>query len=380
MQKIITHALLVLFLTPLLGGCAKSVLPTPELPTRSVQKMPDITYDTTTGEYVTTLTVLAYNVMGLPWPAREGRRSYLREIGDFLGKMRREGRAPDVILLQEGFMDTTLDLINTSGYRNVVPGPDRTDKAIEIINERTRAYEKGLYPWKGEGWGKLYHSGLYILSQYPIINRHTHAFRFCAGWDCLANKGIVAAEVRLPRLPDAILLVNTHMQAGASAGVPVERTNKAHMLQIDEAKDFIKDLPRKNMPLIFGGDFNMRNKNSRVLHGLRTIKAREPHMLVRHYCTDIVLTCDIAMPLEAEVEPWRYTQNLQGFIPGPKLDVRPIRMEKVFDGSDKNNPVLSNHDGYMVTYELRWKEEHDPYGLPKKPHTATKAKAVGGQP
>ena len=342
-------------LVPLaLAGCAKNVLPTPELPTRSVQKTPEVTFDAQTGEYVTTLKVLAYNIQGLPWPIQEGRRPYLKEIGQRLAAMRAEGNGPDIVLLQEGFMGTTMELINTAGYRNVVAGPGRKDREPRVLNERSSVYDKGLYPWKGEGLGKLYHSGLYILSQYPIQARYSYAFRFCAGWDCLANKGIVAAEVRIPRLPEPLLVVNTHMQAGGSAGVPLERSTKAHMLQVDEAKAFMKRLPRKNMPLIFGGDFNLRNKYDRVLHGLRTIKVQEPYMLVRHYCTEIILTCDIAMELEAEEEPWRYTQDLQGFIHGPTIKVVPIRMEAVFDGSDAQNPVLSNHDGYMVTYELRW--------------------------
>lgn len=357
MRHIITLTLLLVLLTPALSGCVMNAVPTPELPTRVVETMPKIRFDAETQEYVTTLKVLAYNIEGLPWPARSGRRPYLRETGERLKAMRANGNGPDVVLLQEAFMDATMELINTAGYRNVVAGPDRTDKVVEIINERTAEYNKGLYRWKGEGWGKLYHSGLYILSQYPIQKRYSHAFRFCAGWDCLANKGIVAAEVRVPGLPTPLLIANTHMQAAGSAGVPIERTTRAHMLQVDEAKAFLKKLPRKNMPLIFGGDFNIRNKNDRVLHGLRTIKVKEPHMLVRHYCTDIVLTCDVAMKLEAYEDPWRYTQDLQGFIRGPNIDVRPIRMETVFDGSDENNPVLSNHDGYMVTYELRWPKE-----------------------
>lgn len=338
----------------ILSGCARQALPTLDLPTRSVQKAPDIRHDAATGENVLTLKVLSYNVEGLPWPARSGRRAYLEEIGQRLGKMRAEGNGPDIILLQEGFMHATKELIDASGYRNVVAGPRLGEKMPKIRNERARIFDKGIYMFKGEGWGKLYHSGLYILSQFPIQQRYAYPFRFCAGWDCLANKGVVAAEVRVPGLPVPLLVANTHMQASGSSGVPRARATHAHMIQVDETKKFIKTLPRKNMPFIFGGDFNIRNKHDRVLHGLRTIKVEEPYMLVRHYCTEIVLTCDIAMQLEADVEPWRYTQDLQGFIHGPNIKIEPVKLEAVFDGADKQNPALSNHDGYMVTYELRW--------------------------
>lgn len=52
-------------------------------------------------------------------------------------------------------------------------------------------------------------------------------------------------------------------------------------------------------------------------------------------------------------EPWMDTQDLQFFWPGDRVAIRPIRVEAMFDGGE-SGPVLSDHDGFLVTYELRW--------------------------
>src|SRR5690349_15489961 len=49
------------------------------------------------------LTVMSYNVEGLPPPARFGRSASLERIGAGLAALRREGREPNVVLLQESF-------------------------------------------------------------------------------------------------------------------------------------------------------------------------------------------------------------------------------------------------------------------------------------
>ena len=347
---------LIAVLCVALVGCAKNVLPTPELPTRVVQKMPNITYNAQTNTYTTTLKVLAYNVEGLPFPLRTGRGKYLKKIGAGLAKLRERGLEPDIVLIQEGFMDSTLDLINTAGYRNVVAGPKRKERPPKINNARTASFEKGLYSFKGEGWGKAYHSGLYILSNYPLTSRHVWGFRHCAGWDCLSNKGVMATEVRIPGLPQPLMVANVHMQAGGASGVPLERSTQAHKLQIDETRQFFRRLPLNGEPFIFGGDFNIRNKEDRLLHGLRAMRVAEPTMLARHYCTKVNLTCDIDMKMPSQEEPWRHTQDLQGFVHGNHIQISVIRLEAVFDGADQNNPQLSDHDGYMVTYKLSWRQ------------------------
>ena len=38
---------------------------------------------------------------------------------------------------------------------------------------------------------------------------------------------------------------------------------------------------------------------------------------------------------------------------GDTVSVRPLRVEAMFDGGE-SGPELSDHDGFLVTYELSW--------------------------
>ena len=51
--------------------------------------------------------------------------------------------------------------------------------------------------------------------------------------------------------------------------------------------------------------------------------------------------------------PWMDTQDLQFFWEGNPASIRPIRVEALFDGRPES-PTLSDHDGFMVTYEIAW--------------------------
>lgn len=50
------------------------------------------------------------------------------------------------------------------------------------------------------------------------------------------------------------------------------------------------------------------------------------------------------------------TQDLQFFRSGRHVQLRPLRLEAMFDGAP-GGPKLSDHDGYRVVYELTWSVE-----------------------
>ena len=58
--------------------------------------------------------------------------------------------------------------------------------------------------------------------------------------------------------------------------------------------------------------------------------------------------------------PWMDTQDLQFFGEGEHVAIRPVRVEAMFDGG-ASGPRLSDHDGFLVTYELSW-----PAGTPAR--------------
>jgi hypothetical protein len=79
------------------------------------------------------------------------------------------------------------------------------------------------YRRKGEGWGKWGSSGLWVLSNHPIDWVKSHAYRYCAGLDCLANKGVMLVSDPCPGLPTPVEIADTHLNSNGASGVPRKR-------------------------------------------------------------------------------------------------------------------------------------------------------------
>src|SRR5437588_11070175 len=73
------------------------------------------------------LSVMSYNVHGLPWPFTRGRPRALRKIGERLASMRRDGDQPHLVLLQEAFSGDAKAIARKAGYAYAVTGPSRSD-------------------------------------------------------------------------------------------------------------------------------------------------------------------------------------------------------------------------------------------------------------
>lgn len=312
---------------------------------------PQIAVDAETGERSTTLSVLIYNVEGLPWPARRDRAERLDEIARQLGEMRRNGTAPQVLLLQEAFTPRAARIPIEAGYPNFVRGPSRTERL-----DRSASADRPRLPGRrrfaaGERFGTFLSSGLAAASDFPIVGVWTEPFhrRECAGYDCLSNKGVMLARIWIPGVPSPVDIFNTHMNSRGSAGVPEHRSLAAHKLQTDRSAEFIDRVRDPDNPLIFGGDFNMANAPDRAEHFFD----RKPWPIVHHYCTAVVADCDIRMSWDGD-EPWMDTQDLQGFDHGSIVRVRPIRIEAMFDAPWRGAP-LADHDGLLVVYRLSWR-------------------------
>ena len=296
------------------------------------------------------LKVLIYNVEGLPWPARKDRGAKLDAIGDELARRRAAGDAPNIILLKEVFTRRAAAIATRSGYRNIVPGPAANDRRASPAPAVPASFKAGRRFLKGERSGRLLGSGLQILSDFPVKAYYREPFsaNACAGYDCLANKGVMLARVWIPGLPAPVDLFTTHMNAQKASGVDLARAHAAHRYQTDESAGFLARARNPANPLIFGGDFNMRRAPDRLDH----FTYRKPYNIVRHYCTVIVNDCDVRMSWNGDA-PWLDTQDLQGFDDGAVVNVRPWRIEAVFD-KPSSGGKLSDHDGYEVTYRLSW--------------------------
>lgn len=298
----------------------------------------------------TTLTVLTYNVEGLPWPARSNRGPRLREIGRQLAGMRANGTAPDVVLLQEAFSKGAVRIATRSGYANFVAGPEAGMKRPPTSAAAERELTAKRFRRKGEGFPQIMPSGLYILSDYPIVRHSKQPFprRTCAGFDCLANKGLLHARIVVPQVPSPIDLFNTHLNSRGSTGVSEDRSLLAHRLQIDETARFIEGRRDGQSPLIFGGDFNMQNAPDRF----ERFELRASWPIVHQYCAEPAAGCDVRLSWDGDA-PWMDTQDLQGFDSGPVVQMRPTRVQAMFDRAWRGKP-LADHDGLLVEYKLSW--------------------------
>lgn len=302
-----------------------------------------------------TLSVLTYNLEGLGWPARSGRAAELKEIGARLSAMRAAGTGPDVILFQEMFSGAAKRAVAASGYPAIAPGPQRTTPPMIADHDKIAGKAK---PLKGELGIKLVGGGLAIASRYPIVQTALDAYgrRACAGLDCLSNKGVMLARIAMPGVPAPIDIYNTHMNSRGASGVSEVRDREAHARQALAASDFIARTQDLAVPLIFGGDFNMRHSEDRWAG----FSEYHPLTLVHEVCVDPASGCEVKLSWDGDA-PWMDTQDLQFFADGEKLTVRPVRVEALFDGG-ASGPQLSDHDGFLVTYELRW-----PVGMAVKP-------------
>ena len=294
------------------------------------------------------VSVLTYNIRGLPWPFATGRAAALKEIGRELAALRAKGRQPDIVLIQEGFRGEVADLVKASGYRYWAQGPTRGERARGAAPVDARDFRRVRYPAFGEGWGKFAGAGLHVLSDAPITDVADIAYRYCAGLDCLANKGAMLARIALPDVPGEIDVVNTHLNSKRASLTPLARSLQAHNLQVEELQDFIADHRAAGAPLLVGGDFNVKGSAARYDH----LAAARPYKVVSEFCSAPASGCE-GQVADSEARPWLRSQDLQGFEGAPAVDVRPIRVATVF-GRDSSGARLSDHDGYLVRYRLSW--------------------------
>ena len=299
----------------------------------------------------TQIRVLTYNVEGLPWPARSGRARYLDAIGRQLALDRRNGTGADIVLLQEAFSSAAASAVVASGFPNRVSGPSLGSRRSKASDDAPPSLADRRKVRRGEGIGPVLGSGLWILSDYPVIASANLAFRRgeCAGSDCLAKKGVQWARIQIPGVPSALEVFNTHLQSRGASGVSRNRSFAAHRLQLNEVSRFILRHRDQGHPLIFGGDFNMRNSARRF----EQFDLKQPWPLVHRYCSNPHNACRVLASWDGDA-PWMDTQDLQGFSSAPAIHVRPVQAETRYD-QPWGGSRLADHDGLFVTYQLSWR-------------------------
>ena len=215
-------------------------------------------------EYQPGISVQTYNVKHLECPLSCGRSKVAVDIGYRFSEMRKQGIQPNIVLLQEAFRKGAENINRYAKYPYIVYGPDKTPKHDTYpISEEF--YRKRLWI-KGESSKPLFNSGLAILSDYPIISVKRVAFPrgMCAGYDCLASKGILIAWIQVPEIEHPVAFVVTHLNSRKSSYVSKERSDEAYHHQIKMLHQVLHKEIAPKTTIVVGGDFNIVNAEKRL--------------------------------------------------------------------------------------------------------------------
>jgi exonuclease III len=292
------------------------------------------------------LTVLTYNIAALPWPLKENTDRRLRLTRQELSEWQLSGSAPDIILFQEAFTPESQSMIQNIGYQYTLWGPDEeTSVQLYIAPEETCVSDQSIL--KGEGLRPVYGGGLAIVSRYPLSEPTATPFgsHKCAGYDCLANKGIAQAKVIIPGLPSPLQVATTHLNSKRSSGVSDTRSAYAHQLQLLELRARFESWSKDNMPVVAGGDLNVHDSWVRAGNLLDVLTDTE-YQLSR-------ISCAYDEQCRSLGLAWEDQQDHHLYRSSDNLHIAPIEEREIFvDPID--GQLLSDHNGYLVRYRISW--------------------------
>jgi len=301
----------------------------------------------------TELSVLTYNVEGIPWPARSGRGADLLRIADQLQALRTQGRQPRVVLFEEAFSHKARSIAGKAGYRYVADGPSASDIGAPSNSPADRAFKAAARFFSGEKWGKLRGSGLRIASDFPILDVKRIAYSACAGMDCLANKGAVLVTIAVPGVSQPVAIVDTHLNSRTAARVPADRSFYAYQRQVDALSDFVRANIPPGMPFIVAGDFNAGQEPRRRDYLLQQAASWRNDLPVRaalDTCLQAGNLCATANRSDLAFSEKR-GRDYQLFASSGAANLTLESMAALF-GHDAAGRMLSDHVGYSATYRV----------------------------
>jgi endonuclease/exonuclease/phosphatase family metal-dependent hydrolase len=204
----------------------------------------------------------------------------------------------------------------------------------------------------------LLSGGLAIFSDYELhdIRRAAFPAGACAGLDCLANKGVLAARLSVPGLNGPVEIVTTHLNSNRASGVSERLSFFAYRRQLQALDSWLTRYGHPGSLRIMAGDFNLGQSNRRLgtlLAHLERWRARPAAAMGRSKYSAICETepesCKGPVALASNV-PLIRAKNWQMYHPGNRLRVVALSREVVF--TDTGPHPLSDHIGFSVRYRL----------------------------
>jgi endonuclease/exonuclease/phosphatase family metal-dependent hydrolase len=300
------------------------------------------------------LSILTYNVEGLPWPIASDRPRALAQIGAELAAMHAAGTAPEIVVLQEAFTDEARSIAAQAGYPNIAFGPPSDTPRPEI---------PGFAPsrdlMKGEGLAPFVSSGLVILSDFPLHDVHRTPFPdgACSGYDCLANKGILSAQVQVPGVAQPVEVITTHMNSGNPSGMPEVVSRVAYAEELRALAGFTSQTGRPGTIRIYAGDFNVGHSQPRLallMNYIRAQRARIATAMGREkragLCETSPKSCSDGLAIASNV-PLVHANDWQFYSNGRNASVSPFARTAMFR-PDAKGYQLSDHVGLEVVYRF----------------------------
>jgi endonuclease/exonuclease/phosphatase family metal-dependent hydrolase len=300
------------------------------------------------------LNVMTYNIKGLPWIVTGDRSAELAAIGDRLRAMRARGAGPDVVVLQEAFSSDARAIAARAGYAHVAYGPG----SGEMARPDPQPPMPDRYAWRGEGYGSFVSSGLVLMSDHPIAGIRRAAFprTACAGYDCLANKGVLLARISVPGLGLPVQIMTAHMNSRIPTRTPIAHANEAFARQMAAFDRFVAANADPRLPMIFGGDLNLDSDPHRIAV-LRQSSARWSRVQRDTGPTAIFAVCGRAStPCRpavgfAEITKKKRNNDWQLSFASAGVMVRPVAAAIRFM-PDPAGRTLSDHQAVEVSYRL----------------------------
>ncbi len=268
------------------------------------------------------LKVLTYNIKALPVITNLDR---LKQIGEILAERRRLGNEPDVVVLQEAFVRKSQRVRNRAGYPYAILGPT----------------DGGLFRNS---------SGLEVLSNHPIVERHERRLDDCAFPECLVSKAVVGVSLGVPGVPAPVEVFTTHLQADT-------RNDRVRSNQIDDIAVFLERIRFGRVPAIFAGDFNFKPRHESYHKFLRETPFTDAGL----DCLAALEACEVVIGVHGQTDlydVWKTTNDRQFYYQPADSPVRiePIRVIRNFTEPVRRGEggFLSDHWGYEVHYRIRW--------------------------
>lgn len=297
------------------------------------------------------LSIMTYNVAGLPFPVALDRTGPLQEIGTRLARLRQQGQQPKIVLLQEAFTPEAKSIAALAGYRFVARGPTAGDIPRGEAPAMPLAYRAAESWRKGETEGKWTDSGLIVMSDFPIVRVAKMAFAAdaCAGFDCLAAKGVLLTWIKVPGQAEPVVVADTHLNSRHATGVSTTRSDAAFVEQLREAQRFLAGEVTPRTSIVFGGDFNVGHASPRIAQ----VTAAPPLLQASGEASEQIQSLRPAGSIDPDLRAVvQRAKDKQFYRPGVGKTLRLLSLEVPF-GISSGGYELSDHLGFVASYAAR---------------------------